>query len=452
MRSGRHICKRMKPTSLDFFTQFFDQSVDVTDFVTGASIDSRLVKPKDLFFAIKGKKADGHDFLPDVVSKGASAAVVAFDASAKIAELGLPKQFPLFFVPDVIEALQRVAKYVRRNLKSTVIGITGSVGKTTTKGFLQQLLEGTFVVAATPLSYNTEITIPLSLLNLTGEEEVVILEMGVAKPGDMDLLVEIAQPHLTALTTIALQHATLFSDGLAGIAREKKKIFSHPETRVCVYPYEVGPLETGVKTVAYSLKNPQADFFAKDKLSIRAPDREVVVDFCLPLPVYAHNLLCAVAIARELQLPWEVIEKKVPYLKLPPMRFEKIEKGKVTFINDAYNANPDSMKAALQGLQAMNTGRRKIAVFSEMNALGSYSEVSHAELAHFALPHVDMLFTLGSYAESMQKIWQKAKKEAYHFTTKEALIASLKEKIQEGDLVLIKGARAYSLETILNHF
>lgn len=168
--------------------------------------------------------------------------------------------------------------------------------------------------------------------------------------------------------------------------------------------------------------------------------------------VHTQNFLAALSLAHTFEVPWCTIQEAVSDIKLPPMRFERIDKQGILFINDAYNANPDAMKAAFESLPKPEPGGKIIAVIGEMDALGTYSEKGHIEVAEKALLFVDYLLCLGSRCEGMAQVWQEAQKPVELFKTRSALEESLKRVVKPGDVVLLKGARAHSLEQILDLF
>jgi len=446
----------MKPTPLSFFSHLLSQNRQSNPLISGVAIDSRNVKRGDLFFALPGNKVDGHDFLQDVAAKGGIAAVVHESYSKNCFGLSLLR------VPHVLQALQELGRKVLQSRSCKVVGISGSVGKTTTKEFAKTLLETKYKVAASYASYNTDSTLPLTILEATGEEQVLVLEMGMCRPGEIATLISIAPPDIALLTTVAIQHASHFPNGLQGISQEKATLFSHPKTSLGILHREIPHFEDVVKTgvcpkMTFSLVEKNADYFLEflsaAQVSITHGRETAILPFTLPAKVFAHNLLAACIIARSLDVPWSNIAEAVWDLKLPSMRFERVEKQGILFINDAYNANPDSMKAALENLPPppSTTGKR-IAVLGEMNALGQYSDAGHTLIAKTAMPCVDLLLCIGSRAKIMVDIWEQEKKEVYFFEEKEALIEALKKIAQKGDVVLLKGARSYCLDKILDHF
>lgn len=424
--------------SLSFLASCMNSSSDCN--ITGYAIDSRSVKPGDLFFALKGEKTDGHYYLKEVAEKKATGAVVSRNYSGD--SFGLK----LIYVEDVLFALQELAK--KRSETYRIFAITGSCGKTTTKDFAYTFLRKGFSCHATKKSYNSQVTLPLTILEATGE--LLLLEMGMSKKGEMKKLVEIAPPEIALFTTLALQHADAFSDGLEGILREKSEIFS-PKTKVGIVPFELPRIEgKSCRWVTFSLQEPKADFFLSKKEKIEIFEKGKKVGECsyyFPHSLFYHNLLAAFALAREAGMSSENILHEVPNLVLPPMRFEVLKKEGIIFVNDAYNANPYSTKLALEELPKAQ-GKR-IGVLSEMNALGSFAKKAHEEIAVHTLAHLDYLLCIGKECEVIVELWRKENRPCEFFHKKEDIQKRLQELVKEGDLVFLKGARSYALETLI---
>ncbi|HSX13748.1 MAG TPA: Mur ligase family protein [Chlamydiales bacterium] len=371
---------------------------------SGYQIDSRLITPGDVFFAIRGEKNDGHDFLKEVQSKGARAAVVSKHY------LGSDFGLRLFGVDDVGQTLRDLAKKSLENSTIQIVGVTGSVGKTTTKDFIATLLEGKFRVGKTQESQNSKLTFPLTVLNRPKDAEILVLEMGMSEMGDIARLVEIAPPDVAVLVKVGLAHAAYFPGGMEEIARGKTQIFAHPKTK-----FAIADRDYGLPNISI-FKGEDWPVFQEAHLN--------------------HNLAAAVSVARYFGMTDREIFERIPHLKLPKMRFERSEKNGILLINDAYNANPESMKAALFGLQAYK--RRKIAILGSMKELGTFSESAHVEIGNLALQTVDHLFVIGEE-------WKVGER----FENHESLALRLKEIMREGDVVLIKGSRSLCMEKVI---
>ena len=389
------------------------------------AIDSRQVRPGGLFFALRGEKVDGHRFLQDVAAKGALGAVVSSLYTG--ADFGLE----LLRVEDVQQTLQELAKSSFLKRKERVIGITGSMGKTTTKEFLATILEKKFRVAKTEGSQNTQLTLPLTVLNLQGEYDVLILEMGMSEKGQIARLVDIAPPDLAIVTRIA--PAGIVGGDLHEIAEAKAEIFSHMRTKWGIISSQAAQFESILYAgnVPKWIYGPDGDFSLKE-LEIKLP---------FEAEHLKENALGAIAAARYLGLSWYEIECGVRELKPYERRFEKIEKDGITFIQDCYNANPDSMSAALKNLPKPQGEGRVIGILGAMADLGRYSAHYHKRVGMVAKEHLDYLFSIGKEAEGFMG--------AEHFSDLAEIKKRLETFLRPGDVVLIKGSNGLKLWEIL---
>lgn len=423
---------------------------DESSQVLGYQVDSRNVGQGELFFAFKGEKADGHHYLAEVSAKGAIGAVV--EKTYQGPDFGLR----LLRVDDVLASLHSLARQDLKESRARVVGITGSVGKTTTKEFIAELLKAKYKVGKTPGNYNTKLTLPLSILNREGGEEVFVLEMGMSEPGDIGRLLEIAEPEVALVTKIALAHAQFFPGGLEEIAEGKAQIFSSPKLRTAIFyqallEYPCFANLPGEKIV-FSLENRAADYvlspldgrYVLDERGVRA------YQFDLPYkePHLLHNFLAAASVARQMNLEWDEINARIQYLKVPKMRFERFEKDGISFINDAYNANPESMRAAFLSLPEAREGGKRIGVLGTMSPLGIYSENAHREIGRLAREYFDVLLVFGSEAEPLYTSFQEVKKPAEFFMSLKSLAERLQALMSPGDVVLVKGSRCMNMEKL----
>ncbi|MFS8563802.1 MAG: UDP-N-acetylmuramoyl-tripeptide--D-alanyl-D-alanine ligase [Rhabdochlamydiaceae bacterium] len=361
----------------------------------------------------------------------------------------------LIRVPNVVEALQKLAKAVHAERKGYVIAITGSVGKTTTKEFLSSLLEIRFKVAKTPGNANSQVGLPLFILNNKEEYDVLVIEMGMSEVGEMEKLVQIVPPDLALLTKIGQAHIGYFSDGQEGIVREKSMIFSHPKTKVGIINAEallfkrLGELSLE-KKITFGFDRP-ADFFLKRGWFIQERGQETR-QFELPFEEdhFAENFLAAATVAREMGLEWEEIFKKGRFLKGVELRFERVERNGVIFINDSYNASPEAAKAAIKSLPIPALGGKTIAILGELSGQGVYSEKNHKEVAACAVLKVDHAFLLGKQCLPMVDVFKQAGKTVEFFSDIEQLKKVAFDTLRPGDVVLIKGANYTNLWQLLN--
>jgi UDP-N-acetylmuramoyl-tripeptide--D-alanyl-D-alanine ligase len=410
--------------------------------VAGYQIDSRRIEPGDLFFALKGERTDGHSFLKDVAARGGIAAVVSSEYR------GPDEGLVLLPVDDVLMSLQALARHFVRESKAKIVGITGSMGKTTTKDFIATLLEGKFRVGKTYSSYNTRLTLPITVLNMVGNEEILVLEMGMGEAGDIAKLVEIAPPDVAVLTKVGLAHYGALFPTVADIAKAKGEIFSHPKTKKAIFYHGFSEVPIFCEKVTFSLSDRDADYvFSGDFMDERGV-RATRFDLPFPQPHVRYNFLCAVAVARSFGMEWDDIAAQIPKLALPKMRFQQFEKEGILFINDAYNANPESTMAALSCLPEPKSGGKRIAVLGRMIDLGPFSKSSHEEVGRFARDIADHLLTYAPEALPLYEAFSEGRKPAEHFLDFGALTARLKELMRPGDVVLVKGSRDLQMERI----
>lgn len=440
----------MKNISIKRIAQCLEliSSIDIQ--VTGYQIDSRDIGVGDLFFALKGEKNDGHDFLKQVREKGAVGAVVS--SQYRGPDYGLI----LLPVNDVADSLRFLAREFLLGAEVRIVGITGSVGKTTTKDFVASLLEGKYRVCKTLQSQNSKLTLPLTVLNRTGDEEVLVLEMGMSEPGDIRRLVEIAPPDIAVVTKVGYAHASFFPGGLPEIAKGKSEIFSHPKTRLAIMDHDFLSFSPEVFSDkwSFSVSNRDADYYLSSFENRVLVDEKGVRAYQFDIPFeqehILHNFLAAVSVARAMNMNWNEIDLRIGFLSSPKMRFEQVEIDGVHFINDAYNANPESMRAALQGLPKPKDGAKRIAVLGSMKELGDLSNELHQEIGRFAQRLIDHLFVMGEEAIPLFDAFQDAKKPAEFFMDHQSLAIRLKEIMNVGDVVLVKGSRSMKMETIID--
>lgn len=415
------------------------------------TIDSRLVQEGSTFVALEGDNVDGHSFLQEVKQRGGRCAVVRERYTGE--SFGLK----LIRVRSPLEYLQKIAQEKVEKKRPNIVGITGSVGKTTTKEWVSSLLSEAFPVAFTKGSENTKCTLPLTILNHWNEEEKLVLEMGMTHRGDLTRLTQIAPPDVAVITSIAFSHAVNFAS-LKGIAEAKSEIFSQDTTRCCFIPYEVNEKQTLLELMrspckTFSSQHPEADLFItprKERLVVIEEGREILFENPHFPDHLLSNLAAALQVARHFGVTWDQVETALPKLKTPPKRMEWVEKKGVRFINDCYNANLVSTKGALQHFGKQEG--RKIFVFGEIRELGTFSIDHHKELGNFSLEHADLLLCLGQDASILHQIWQQEGKESYHFLSKQELCELLKTKAKAGDLILLKGSKSHGLWTVLEEF
>jgi UDP-N-acetylmuramoyl-tripeptide--D-alanyl-D-alanine ligase len=427
------------------------------DVVQGYSIDSRTVGPGQLFFAVKGERLDGHDFVEQALEKGAVAAVVRRNQLGRY-----PKKAWLLAVDDTLVALQTLATAVRKLWGKPLIAVTGSAGKTTTKEAIAHVLSGRFRVLKSEGNFNNHFGLPLMLLKLEPEYDVAVIEMGMSHAGEIRALARIAQPEIGVVTNVAPVHLEFF-DSLAGIARAKYELIeSLPASGIAVlnadddYVSQFGRGFKG-KVVMYGTRA-TADVRAE---KIQSKGREgvefdVVIDgvrehASLPL-VGEHNVLNALAaVAVGLERGMKPSEAVAALATLVPAekRGQVLQVGNITVINDCYNSNPKALEAMVDALAAM-AGKRRIAVAGEMLELGAAGETMHRQAGqHIAEKKIDVLLGVRGLAEAMVSAAKQAGMRAEFVVASEEAGEWLAREAQDGDVVLLKASRGVKLEKAL---
>ncbi len=417
--------------------------------VKGFAIDSREIEKGFLFFALRGQKFDGHDFLHDVGKRGAVAAVV--DRSYR----GETGGMILLYVDDVTVALQKLATEVQKRRQQRIVGVTGSVGKTTTKEFLSTLLSQKFTVARTPGNSNSQVGLPLAILRASGEEEVFIVEMSMSEFKQIEKLVQIAPPEIAIITKVGYSHVDTISNGLEGVATAKAEILAHPSTKWGViekgaFQYPVIQQTGSCEKITYGVAPDTADMVLEPGWGLNYQG-ELSPSFRLPFSEthFCENFAGAAAVARLMGLSWEEVLRGIQQLKSIKLRFEKIDREGVTIINDCYNASPESTKAALDNLPKPAFGAKTILVFGEFMTLGKFSEEGHRKVAEQALTKTDHLLCYGKRCLPMVDMFSAAGKPADFFRDLNELKKTLFELTKPGDVVLIKGSNGNKLWQLL---
>lgn len=424
--------------------------------VLGISTDSRRVKPGELFIALKGERFDGHHFLNEVAKAGA-AAVLVMD------ELKFNGGVAVIRVADTLKALGDIARFHRERFNVPVIGITGSNGKTTTKDLLASILEQEMPIVKTEANYNNEIGLPLTLLQITEATKAVVVEMGMRGLGQIRRLSQIAKPILGVVTNVGLTHLELLGTR-QNIARAKGELVeSLPGNGLAVLngdDYLVRNMRgnSKSKTVLYGIEGDALDYRAAAIETSASGSRFKVyfngteLDLDLPVPG-RHNILnalAAMAAAKALGISNRAVQTGLAKPRLTANRLNIFTKNGFRLIDDTYNASPTSMEAALEVLVSLNQGRR-IAVLADMLELGATAKEIHRRIGVYAgKSGVDYLFAYGDLArEYVNGVNDITEGKAEYFSSKQALIARLKEYIKAGDCILVKGSRGMKMEEVV---
>lgn len=427
----------------------------------GVSINSRQLVQGGLFIPIVGEKFDGHQFVSSALTEGAVASLWQHDH-------GTPPSGNIVIVQDTLQALQQLAEAYVQQTGVKVVGITGSNGKTTTKDIVYALLAEAYQVHKTEGNFNNHIGLPLTILAMPAQTEILILEMGMSGRGEIELLSTIAHPETTIITNIGESHLQQLGSR-EEIARAKLEIVSglRPEG-LLVYLGDEPLLKQILAEPAFEQKDMCKITFGLDhtnnvyptgvmfqgKNTVFTTNSESDEAWTLPL-LGMHNVtnaLAAITVAQHYQVSSEQIRQGLSKLQLTGMRIEIIQgRDGITLLNDAYNASPTSMKAAIDVLGNLKGYHRKIAVLGDMLELGEEEAMYHQEVGRYIDGQADLLFTYGGLgqqiAEGAAKVLEPSQIRSY--LSKQELINDLLEIAQEKDAILFKASRGMKLEEVV---
>ena len=410
--------------------------------ITGVTMDSRKVEEGSLFVAAVGEKVDGHQFIPSVYEKGAICALSQ-------QELEDPAG-PYLLVEDTFQALKDAAEAYRRTLDIPVIGITGSVGKTSTKEMVASVLSQKYNVLKTPGNFNNEIGLPLTIFMIGEEHEIAILEMGMNHFGEMHRLSKIARPTHCLFTNIGVAHIE-FLGSRDGILQAKSEMldYASEDARIIVNGDDDKLITMKGKAFLYG-QSSDYDVYADELKNLglegtrcRIHHGEKTVDVTVPLPgVHSvYNALAGASMGFLFGLSEKEIKDGIEAARAMKGRGEIIHTSHYTILNECYNANPVSMCATLDVLEYANT--RKVAILGDMGELGENTPAMHRQVGEYlGKLHVDLLITIGSFSEDIHKAAVQAAPwtTCVHFPDKNAFFEKQDELLKDGDSILIKAS------------
>ena len=426
----------------------------------GVSIDSRKIGPGELFWAIKGERFDGSSFIMEAAERGASGVV----SEKGIANIPLSGDIAKIKVGSSLEALHRLAAYNRKRHAVPLVAITGSNGKTTTKEILASILKKRFEVLKNEGNLNNLIGVPLTLLKLHSDHEVAVVEMGMNSRGEISQLTKMAMPDIGVITNIGEAHLEGLGS-LENVKRAKGELLEAMKEEGTVV---LNADDSAVMELALQAKSDVVTFGFSGKANVRASDAEVdwgkgtlfslsAGDETLPvlLPLYGmhqlYNALAAAAVAYSMGFKLAEIREALEEFEACSGRMEIISRGGITIINDSYNANPSSVRSAIEAM-ICSLEARKIAVIGDMLEMGEDEERIHFELGRFiAEKGMDILFTLGSLARNVAAGAADAGMDAaniFSFDDRKELGKRLIAEARERDLILIKGSRGMRMEDV----
>jgi UDP-N-acetylmuramoyl-tripeptide--D-alanyl-D-alanine ligase len=415
----------------------------------GAGIDSRSIGKGQLFVAIKGPRFDGHDFLKQAEKAGAAAAMIAEDC-------GYDGKMPVIRVGDTLEGLQRLAGYYRDLFNLKMAAITGSNGKTSTKEMLAAVLGARYRVLKNTGNLNNQYGIPLSLFQLETDHQAAVMELGMSGFGEIAVLARLVKPQVGVITNAGEGH-TEFLKNAENVAKAKTELLQMlPAEGRAVINFDDRLLKSHIS----ESQAPVVGFSLEQGSDYRPGDvkvNELGISFTLngtgfSLPVLGihnvYNALAAVAAGEAMGVGLKEAAEALRGFKPAAMRLEVMDLGKFKLLNDAYNANPQSMKAALEVLGSLRASR-KVAILGDMKELGEISPARHFQSGELAGSKADLVVAAGPNARDIFEGAKRSGADARHFGTTEDLVHSLPELVTAGDLILVKASRSMHFELVV---
>ena len=426
--------------------------------VSSVVIDSRKAEKDSLFVAIKGARADGHSFIPQVMEKGALCAVSEQDLG------DVP--YPYIKVGSCEQALKDIAEHYRRSLDIRVVGISGSVGKTSTKEMIASVLGQKFNVLKTEGNFNNEIGLPLTVFNIREEHEIAVLEMGISHFGEMTRLAKIARPDICVITNIGVAHIESLGSR-DGILKAKTEMFKYmnPEGTIILNGDDdklrgFVP-ENGVSPVYFGL-DPSCPYHAEktENKGLRGTDAEFVTPdsrfrahISIPGGHMVYNALAGIAVGTALGMTPDEMARGIEALVPIAGRNNLIETERWSIIDDCYNANPASMKSSLDVLACADT--RTVAILGDMFELGASEKEMHYEVGAYAAEKgISVLICIGGLsaetARGARESSDGAAMEILHYSTKEDFFKEMNDVLKKDDTILVKASHGMEFTEIVN--
>jgi UDP-N-acetylmuramoyl-tripeptide--D-alanyl-D-alanine ligase len=425
--------------------------------VSDISKDTRAIKQGDLYWALRGENFDGHDFVSAAAAAGAAGAVVAHDVP------GTPDGFALIQVADTLAALQRLASWHRDRLSARVVCLTGSNGKTSTKDFAASVAATKFAVNKTAGNLNNHIGLPLTILTARSSDEVCVWEIGMNHAGEIEPLARLARPDIGIITNIGVAHIE-FLGSREAIAQEKGmlgEVLSGGDVLVLPVADEFTPaLAARTRARVVLTGAPQGLHAENLRPSTHGLEFDLVLGrerVAAHLPVtgehMVRNALLAVSAGLELGLSLRECASGLAATKLSARRLACLDVRGVTVLDDSYNANPDSMEAALHALRGLPGGGRRFAVLGRMGELGDYAGEGYRRVGRTAASTMDVLIAVGPETTPLVEEASAAGLAGVHHAADAAEAARLlRELARPGDAVVVKGSRAARMERVLEEF
>ncbi len=424
--------------------------------ISGFSQDTRTLQPGELYIALRGEHFDGNEFIEEALAQGASGVL----CDGKIPP-HLPAHFGVLHVEDSFSGLRSLAAAWRQQLSLRAVAITGSNGKTSTKDFTHTLLKNFFNVTSTQGNFNNHLGLPLSILRASRSDEIAVWEIGMNHRGEIAPLVALAQPYIGIITNIGVAHIG-FLGSREAIAQEKGDLVAAlPQSGIAILPAAdqfYAQLASRTKARIFSVGLQAGDLQAveltpsAEGISFQVHYQGTSRSAFLPVPSLpmVSNALMALAVLLECGVPFEEAILSFSQLKTPDHRLKLYECSEVKILDDTYNANPDSMEAALSSILFLQA-KRRLAVLGMMGELGAYEAQGYERVARKAAASLDVLVVVSQRALPLARSAREAgMKEVYHVLSNEEASALLLSLLAPGDLILAKGSRSARLNEVVD--
>lgn len=424
------------------------------------STDTRKIEEKSIFIALKGENFNGNEFITEAAEKGASLSIideVKFEAVDKYKELSI------ILVEDTGKALLDLAEFYRSTLKNLkVVSITGSTGKTSTKDITSAVLQSKFKVFKTAGNFNNEIGLPLMIFNLDNTYDVAVLEMGMSHFNEIHKMAKAARPDIALMTNIGISHIENLKTR-ENILKAKLEITDFFDKNSTLIVNEDNDLLSTIHSSKYKVikaaVDSEGDFKAFNleinengsKFSVREKDGVNFdnIEILVPGKHNVQNAMLAIACGRKMGLTYDEINSGIKNIKMTSMRLDIVKGEKFSIVDDCYNASPDSMRAAIDVINAVE-GKRRIAILGTMRELGEKSYEAHFDIGKYAKTQgIDELITMGDYNKAYSEGYGKENYKA--FSNMEDLIKYLDAILKNGDVILVKASRSMKFENIVKN-
>ena len=432
--------------------QFFGTPEQKRRSITRVLSDSRAVSEGCLFVAFRGERADGHQFMADCLARGAACCLSEREPESA-------SETPCIVVKSTLSAMGALAAWYRSGFDIPVIGITGSVGKTTTKEMISAVLSTRLKTHKTEKNFNNELGVPQTILNMPSDAQIAVIEMGISDFGEMTRLTAMVHPTIAVISIIGDSHLEFLHDR-AGVLRAKTEIFSGMQaTDLAIFNGDdplLRAFRAPVRTITYG-RGAWNDFIAEDVENLSDGGTKMIIRHdgarhAVHIPAFGEHMvyaaLAGAAAGWAAGLDWDEIIRGIADYQIVGNRARLIDTGRITILSDCYNANPNSTAAALKSLSTLQG--RKICILGDMLELGETTQALHRGVGECAVQNgIDLIIACGTLARHIYEGARDAGGSAVYFESKDALFEKLADWIRPGDNVLVKASHSMAFEKIV---